>query len=121
MKTQEQIDLAKEKRKLYMREYKRAQYEKNKTDTNTKQKIYYHIKNNPDVNMEQIKQFNVMIPEFTKIICTLHKIKENHPDVLKEYLQNYILDMYQYFTLKYNLIIVYKKNHINKYYYLYLI
>ncbi len=93
MKTAEEIQLAKEKRRMYMREYKRKQYADNKFQTNMKQKLYYHQKHNPNVNLNDLKQITVMRAEFIKVLCNLQKIKEHHPDMLKEYLIKYIQDL----------------------------
>ena len=87
------IDVNKEKRRTYMREYKRRQYELNREQSNTNQKIYYHIKNNPNVDLEEFKNISVMRAEFVKVICNLQKIKEQHPNVLKEYLTKYLEDI----------------------------
>jgi len=93
MKTAEEIQLAKEKRRTYMREYKRKQYANNQEQSKLSQKIYYHNRLNPDLNLNHAAQFTVMEPEFFKVVCNLQKIKEHHPDVLREYLEKYLQDM----------------------------
>jgi hypothetical protein len=93
MKTIEEIALAKEKRTTYMREYKRKQYALNKDQLNANQIMYYHKRHNPDIVVQDLKDFTVMKSEFTKILCNMQKIKLQHPEILKEYLQKYILDM----------------------------
>ena len=89
----EEIALAKEKRTTYMRDYKRKQYAQNKDKVNAEQVIYYHKKHNPSIMMKDLKKFTVMKAEFTKALCNMEKIKLQHPEILKEYLQQYITDM----------------------------
>ena len=86
MRTEEEIQEAKEKRRAYMRDYKRKQYAKDKDNINCKQKIYYHKKTNPGLKTEALKTFTVMQHEFTKVYCNME-----YPDVLKEYLQSYFV------------------------------
>ena len=93
MRTEEEIQEAKEKRRAYMRDYKRKQYAKDKDNINCKQKIYYHKKTNPGLKTEALKTFTVMQHEFTKVYCNMEKIRSEHPDTLKEYLQSYVAEL----------------------------
>ena len=88
-------DEIKEKRRIYMREYKRKQYETNREQSNDNQKVYYHMKHNPNIDLDDLKSITVMKSEFIKLICNLSKIKENHPIVLKEFLEKYVEDITQ--------------------------
>jgi len=85
MRTPEQLLEAKERRKVYMREYKRQEYANKNELMKSKQRIYYHTKNS---NMD-IPMFDIMPLEFTKLTVCLNKIKSEHPDELKEYLNTY--------------------------------
>jgi hypothetical protein len=85
MRTPEEIALSKEKRTIYMREYKNREYTQKHDQMKEKQRIYYHTKHN-NIN---IPTFPVMKLEFTKMIISLNKIRENHPEELKKFMIQY--------------------------------
>jgi predicted metal-dependent hydrolase len=90
VRTEEQIEQSKQKRRDYMRDYKRKQYEQDREQTNINQKLYYYQKKFPHICFENIKPLNVMQAEFSKVQIDLQKIKDEHPNVLKEYLTDYL-------------------------------
>ena len=56
MKTPEEIAIQKEKRRVYMRNYKRKQYAEHHEQMKETQRLYYHTKINKKLNL---KNFNI--------------------------------------------------------------
>jgi hypothetical protein len=89
-RTEEQIQQSKERRRTYMREYKRNQYKTNGHEISENNKKYYIAKTGKGITLEEINRFSVMATDFAKVTCLLRKIQLCHPDVLKDFLQEYI-------------------------------
>ena len=90
MKTPEEIAIQKEKRRVYMRNYKRKKYAENHEQMKEMQRLYYHIKINKRLHSEPILKFAVMSVEFTKALYNLNKIKDIYPEELLKFMTDYI-------------------------------
>lgn len=87
--TAEQQEQAKERRREYMREYKRKQYETKRKEISEANKIHY-LKTKKNLSTDEIDQFQVCKSEFGKILCLCKKINIDHPSELKSFLTNYL-------------------------------
>lgn len=87
-KTEEEKLEAKEKRKIYMREYKRRSYNKDKNSVIEYQRVRHFLKSNPNITKEDTESFSVMKADFMKLLCQIKKIQEVCPDELQEFLQS---------------------------------
>ncbi len=90
MKTPEEIAIQKEKRRIYMRNYKRKQYAEKREQMKETQRLYYHTNINKGINREQIQKFDIMPVEFTKALSNLNKIKGTCPEELRKFMSDYI-------------------------------
>jgi hypothetical protein len=82
MKTIEEINIQKEKRKIYMREYKRREYKEKHDEMKEIQRLYYHNNKNKESTNPNI--------EFVKVLSHLNRIKTIKPDELKTFMTDYI-------------------------------
>jgi hypothetical protein len=91
IKTSEQIEEARLKRRLYMREYKRKSYQKDKDDVIQYHRIRNFQKTNPCINESDVRQFtdSPMKADFVKLLCQLRKIQQVCPDDLQNYLETW--------------------------------
>ena len=90
MKTPEEIEIQKEKRRVYMRNYKRKQYAEHHEQMKETQRLYYHTKINKKLNPEPIQKFPLMSVEFTKALYNLNKIKDIYPEELLKFMTDYL-------------------------------
>ena len=91
-RTEEQIAESKERRREYMRNYKREQYKRDKTLTE-KAKMYYTAKKCTDVTLDEVKKFPCMKSDFAKILNHCRKIQKSHPEDLKTFLLQVLEDI----------------------------
>ena len=80
-----------EKRRTYMREYKRRKYAENADLIKEQQRIYYHARKNKSITPSTvISQFPIVPVEFTKLLIKMDKLKESNPDALYSFMNEYI-------------------------------
>ena len=77
------------KKRIYMREYKRKKYIENGIEMKAKIKAYYS-KYKFNLNGEDIKKYQNLLPLVAKIRKGLEELKEKNPDFLQEVLEMYI-------------------------------
>lgn len=90
--TPEQNEASRERRRVYMREYKRKQYADSKNDISEVNKMQYlksKLKDD-DTIINELECVSVCKSDFGKILCLFKKIDSQHPGELKTFLQNYI-------------------------------
>ena len=78
----------KEKRKVYMREYKRKQYAENADIIKNKNKAYYY-KNKFQLPSEDMAKYDVMLPTVAKARYYLDLLKTEHPELLPDIIAVY--------------------------------
>jgi len=78
----------KEKRKTYMREYKRKQYAENADIIKNKNKAYYY-KNKFQLPSEDMVKYDVMLPTVAKARYYLDLLKAEHPELLPDIIAVY--------------------------------
>lgn len=78
----------KEKRRTYMREYKRKQYADNASIIKDKNKAYYY-KNKFQLPNEDMKKYDVMLPNVAKARYYLDLLRTEHPELLPEIIAIY--------------------------------
>jgi hypothetical protein len=89
LNTEEENITSKEKRKIYMREYKRKQYKSKREEITEANKIYYLTKST-DLCLDEINKFTVSKSDFSKALCILRKLDERHPEELKSFLLDFV-------------------------------
>jgi len=84
-------DEARDKRRTYMREYKRLKYAENAEHICAKNRAYY-CKKKLNTTVEDLKKYDVMLPIVVKVKAGLNELRENNPVIFKE-----IMELYQEF------------------------
>lgn len=85
--TDEQKQDALERRREYMREYKRRTYKDKKRDLSELNKKYYLVRSK-DITLDEVNNFTSCGVEFGKIQVTLNTLFQSHPDDVKEFLES---------------------------------
>ena len=80
------------KRRAYMREYRRKYCAKNKKALSDYNKVNYLV-HKKGLNKDQVKDVTVMKADFAKIIVLFDKIKEEYPLELKDFVMTYVEDI----------------------------
>jgi len=75
-------------KRTYMREYKRKQYQKNGELMRDKNKAYYY-KHKFNLNSDDMKHYDLLLPLVSKIRKGLDDLKEKNPEFLKEIIEMY--------------------------------
>jgi hypothetical protein len=75
-------------KRTYMREYKRKQYETNGELMRQKNKAYY-CKYKYNLNSDDMKRYDVLLPLITKLTICLEELKIKNPTFLKEIVEKY--------------------------------
>ena len=87
------IDIAEErriKRQTYMREYKRKKYAENADIIKDKNKAYYY-KNKFQLPSEDMKKYDVLLPNVAKARYYLDLLRVEHPELLPDIIANYTI------------------------------
>jgi hypothetical protein len=77
-----------EKRRTYMREYKRRKYAENTEQILAKNRAYY-CRNTLNVPMEDFKKYDVLLPIVAKVRMGLNELRETSPQVFREIMDAY--------------------------------
>lgn len=80
---------AEPKKRTYMREYKRKQYQENGGMIRDKNKAYYY-KYKFGLNADDMKKYDTLLPLVSKTKKHLDDLKNANPDFLAEILQEYL-------------------------------
>lgn len=77
-----------EKRRTYMREYKRRKYAENAEQILAKNRAYY-CKATRNVPQADFKKYDVMLPTIAKIREGMEILKRSNPEMLEEIINHY--------------------------------
>ena len=86
-------DIAEErriKRQTYMREYKRKKYAEDADIIKDKNKAYYY-KNKFNLPSDDMKKYDISLPNVAKARYYLDLLREEHPEMLPEIIAGYMI------------------------------
>jgi hypothetical protein len=86
-------DIAEErriKRQTYMREYKRKKYAEDADIIKDKNKAYYY-KNKFNLSSDDMKKYDISLPNVAKARYYLDLLREEHPEMLPEIIAGYMI------------------------------
>ena len=78
------------KSRAYIREWKRKDYQKNSDTIRAKNKAYYY-KKKFGLTCDDMKNYDILLPEVGIIMENLNKIKKSKPDLINIILKNYLV------------------------------